>query len=436
MSAGDVAWLTAMEVMEEVSSGRLAPQEPVAAALERIASLNPDLNALVHVDEAASAGTGPLAGVTLTVKDTWPVAGMPWTAGSRVWRDRVAELDAIPVARARENGIAVLGKTNTPELAASVGTTNDLFGPTHNPWRAGITPGGSSGGAAASVAAGLCALAFGDDMGGSIRIPASCCGVVGLRPTPGRVPGGEPDPTRLSVRGPLARTVGDLRLAFVILAGERPSARTRRRGLRIGVATTSTLPVEEPCRHAMAGAAARLQAAGHRVEAIPWDAEPFIEAYQVIRPASVGLSPGDPEAFGAAAGRLIAEGRAITSTALMAAMRDGMLSALRVTQMSRRFDALLTPTLGRVPMPIPDVPPFLSEDWASYVQFVLPVSFAGLPAVSVPAGTHGGLPVGVQLAGRAGREWDLLDLAEALEAEPGHGFQRPPLQSSSTTRSR
>src|SRR5207248_5940246 len=117
--------------------------------LDRIRRLDPRLGAFVHVDGAAEpGGAGPLAGVGLAVKDTQPVAGMPWTYGSRKWRERIAEADAIPVARARAAGAAVLGKTNTPELAASVSTVNDLFPPTQNPWRRGFTPGGSSGGSA------------------------------------------------------------------------------------------------------------------------------------------------------------------------------------------------------------------------------------------------------------------------------------------------
>ena len=192
--------------------------DPVAEHLARIERLDPKVHAFIHVDPAARAGEGPLAGLTLGVKDTQPVAGMPWTYGSVKFRDRVADADAIPVARARAAGAAVLGKTNLPELAASVGTVNELFPATENPWRPGWSPGGSSGGSGAAVAAGLCSAAFGDDMGGSIRIPASCCGVVGLRPSPGRVPTELPDPTRLSVRGPLAASVAGVRLLFSVMA--------------------------------------------------------------------------------------------------------------------------------------------------------------------------------------------------------------------------
>src|SRR5205809_1817076 len=135
MRLDEVAWLTAGQVAERVRAGELDPAEAVRVHLDRIERLNPRLNAYLHVDPAAAPADGPLRGATLAVKDTQPVAGMPWTYGSRRWRDLVAQEDAVPVRRARAAGLAVLGKTNTPELAASVGTVNELCGPTHNPWR-------------------------------------------------------------------------------------------------------------------------------------------------------------------------------------------------------------------------------------------------------------------------------------------------------------
>jgi amidase len=426
MQTSSAAWLTATETLDAIRSRELSPPEMVAAHLERIARLNPAVGAFVHVDQRAAAGAGPLAGVTLAVKDTQPVRGMPWTYGSRRWRDRVAEEDGIAVANARREGIALLGKTNTPELAASVGTLNELFPPTHNPWRQGYTPGGSSGGSGAAVASGLCSLAYGDDMGGSVRIPSSCCGVVGLRPTSGRVPVRDPDPTRLSVPGPLARSVADLRLALSLMTGEAsPQPRSPGR-LRVAVVESSAVPVDEPCHAACRRAAELLAAAGHELEPVAWDPMPVAEAYQVVRPASVATMPGEPGEYGETAGRLIAAGRATPVRQLMAALQAGLQAAAPLQELVRRCDAILTPTLGRLPMPIAEVPTFLSAPWSSYTQFVLPVSFAGLPAVSVPAGEHDGLPVGVQVVGRPWAEWALLDLAEQLEAGPGFGFRRPP----------
>ena len=426
MHAEGVAWLTATEIAEAVRAGRLDRQDVVDCHLDRIRRLDPRLGAFVHVSDMASAGGGPLGAVTVGVKDTQPVAGMPWTYGSRRWRHRVAEFDAIVVANARAAGAAIVGKTNTPELAASVGTVNELFPPTQNPWRAGWTPGGSSGGSAAAVAAGLCTIAFGDDMGGSIRIPASCCGVAGLRPSPDVVPTEVPSPIRLSCRGPLARSVADLRLGLAVMTGQTSPLRTRPGGLRIAVVRETPVAVDPACAAACERAVEALETAGHRLESAAWDPIPVAHAYQVVRPVSVSNMPGEPTEYGEAAGRLIAQGRSCTVQRYLDAFAAGLSSARLLHRILEDHAAILTPTLGRLPMPIHQVPAFLQAEWCEYTQFVLPVSFAGLPAVSVPAGQHDGLPVGVQLVGHYRQEWELLELAEQLESAPGFGFERPP----------
>ena len=218
MADDSYAWLSATDTARQVAAKSLDPQAVVRSHLSSIGLHDPTIHAFVYVDRAASAAPGPLSGVTLAVKDNLPVAGMPWTDGSAVWRDRIPTEDDVPVARARAAGAAILGKTNLPELAAAVGTTNAIFPPTNNPWRAGITPGGSSGGSAAAVGAGMASVGMGTDMGGSIRIPASCCGVVGLRPSPDRVPTESTDPAGLSVVGPIAKTVADVRLMFSVMS--------------------------------------------------------------------------------------------------------------------------------------------------------------------------------------------------------------------------
>ena len=421
MGNDSVGWLTAVQIAER----GIDPRTVVDCHVDRIRRYDARVGAYIHLDPTATGGAGPLRGATLAVKDTYPVAGMPWTWASPKWRHRIAAEDAIPVARARAAGAAILGKVNLPELAAAVGTTNELFPPTHNPWREGFTPGGSSGGSAAAVAAGLCTVAFGDDMGGSIRIPSACCGVVGLRPSPDRVPTELPDPARLSVRGPLARSVADLRLTFSVMTGEPLPATHPAAALSIGVVREPHLPVDTGCREAVEGAAAALGSA-HRLGDVGWESEEVARSYQVVRPASVSPLPGDPVDYGAAAGRLIAEGRRVSASDYLAALTGGLLAVRPLKALLAQHDAILTPTLGRLPMPIAEVPPFLSEDWLDYTEFMLPVSYAGLPAVSVPAGLADGLPVGVQLIGRPGHEWSLLDLAEELESKPGFGFRPPP----------
>src|SRR5712692_2937603 len=292
------------------------PQAVVREHLAAIERFDPRIHAYVYVDRNARAGTGPMSGATLAVKDNLPVAGMPWTDGSAVWRDRVPDADTVPVARARGAGAAILGKTNLPELAAAVGTTNAIFPATNNPWRAGVTPGGYSGGSAAAVAAGMATVAMGTDMGGSIRIPASCCGVVGLRPSPDRVPTEIIDPAGLSVIGPIGRTVADVRLLFSVMA-QAPASELPPvpKGVRIGVADTTALGTDAACADACKRAVDALRSAGHKVERIPWESESVAAGYGVVRRASMASFPADPQKFAPGIRRLVEEGRALSANA-------------------------------------------------------------------------------------------------------------------------
>ncbi len=428
MAQTDPAWLSATEIVRLVRAKELDPQAVVRAHLAAIDRFDPRIHAYIHVDRNARSSPGPLAGVTLAVKDSQPVAGMPYTYGTQSWKDRIAEEDAVPVARARAAGMAVLGKTNVPELAASIGTANTLFGATHNPWREGITPGGSSGGSGAAVAAGMTTVAIGGDTGGSIRIPASCCGVVGLRPTPDRVPIEEVDATVLQSRGPMTRTVADARLLFSVMTATSPKGTHEPRRRLIGMADSGPFGVDAACRDACLRAAAALESAGHEVEQIPWNPEPVAAGYGVVRRASMASFPADLSTFGAGIRQLAEQGRGLTAMDYFRAFEAATDAANRAVgvPLQTRYDFLLTPTLGMLPMPIERVPAFLGDEWARYTQFVLPVTFARSPAISIPAGLHDGLPVGVQLVGRFALEYELLDFAEQLENAPGFGFQRPP----------
>jgi amidase len=410
-------WMTANEILEHKPD----PQAVVAAHLDAIDRFDSRLHAYIHVDRSAHSTSG----VTFAVKDSQPVAGMPYTYGTASWRDRVATEDAVPVARARAAGMAVLGKTNVPELAASIGTSNDLFGSTHNPWRQGITPGGSSGGSGAAVAAGMCTVALGGDTGGSIRIPASCCGVVGLRPTPDRVFSEEVDATVLQSRGPMARSVADARYLFSVMTATTPDGAAPKRRALVGVTYGDADPA---CQEACRRAAGALEKAGHEIEEISWDPEPVCAGYGVVRRASMASFPADLSTFGAGIQKLAAEGRSLSAMDYFHAFESATHAANRFVAipLQTRYDFLLTPTLGLLPLPIERVPVFLGHEWARYVQFVLPVTFARTPAISIPAGLHEGLPVGVQLVGQFAREYDLLDFAEELERMPGFGFRRPP----------
>ena len=421
MIEASARWLSATDAMQRVRAGDLKPQEVADAHLDAIDRFDSRIHAYIHVDRNARTTSG----VTLAVKDSQPVAGMPYTYGTPSWRDRIAEVDAVPVARARSSGMAILGKTNLPELAASIGTTNTMFPPTQNPWREGITPGGSSGGSGAAVAAGMASVALGGDTGGSIRIPASCCGVVGLRPTPDRIPSEEVDVTVLQSRGPMTRTVADARLLFSVMTATRPGGVSSKRRLLIGTAFAGADPA---CQDACRRAAKALENAGHEIQEIKWDPEPVTEGYAVVRRASMASFPADLSTFGPGIRKLAEEGRSLTAMDYFHAFELATHAANRAVAvpLQTRYDFLLTPTLGLPPMQIEKVPPFLGEEWARYVQFVLPVTFARSPAISIPAGLHEGLPIGVQLVGQFGQEYDLLDFAEQLEQMPGFGFQRPP----------
>ena len=385
--------------------------------LDTIDRLDARIHAFVHVDRDAGGGDGPLRGATVAVKDNIPVAGMPWTDGSAAWRDRVARHDDPSIARLRAAGAAIIGKTNLPELAAAIGTTNAIFPATNNPWRDGFTPGGSSGGSAAAVAAGMASVGVGTDMGGSIRIPASCCGVVGLRPSVNRVPTDVVDAAGLSVTAPLAASVATVRKVFGVMVAEDPPPPSHPR-VRVAVAERGDYDVHPACRDACRRAADLLSAAGHHVSDIGWESRAVAEGYGTVRRASMASFPADLEKFGPGIRGLVEEGRKLSALDFFAAYERATGLANRVVggPLLSEFDFLLTPTLGLPPMRIEEVPAFLSEPYRGYVQFVLPVSFAKVPAISVPGGLHDGLPVGVQLVGRFAREWALLDLAEELEA--------------------
>src|SRR5438445_1964359 len=310
MADDDARWFSATDIARLVGAGELEPRAVVRAHLAAIERLDPRIHAYIHVDREARSSSGPYAGVTLAVKDSQPVAGMPYTYGTSSWRDRIATDDAVAVARARSAGMAILGKTNLPELAASIGTANALFGSTQNPWRQGFTPGGSSGGSGAAVAAGMATVALGGDTGGSIRIPASCCGVVGLRPTPDRVPIEEVDATVLQSRGPMTRSVADARLLFSVMTSTRPQERFAKRPMVVGMTYAGADPA---CAEACRRAGAALDDAGHEVEEIGWDPDPVTQGYGTVRRASMASFPADLSTFGPGIHKLAAEGRGLSA---------------------------------------------------------------------------------------------------------------------------
>ncbi|MBI0535973.1 amidase [Roseomonas sp. KE2513] len=453
----DPSAFTALTLAGLYRTGALSPLEAARACLNRIARLNPRLNAIIALDEAGALAaaarsearwregrpTGPLDGVPLTVKDNIPVAGLPCRWGSPAWPEGPATVDELPVARLRTGGAVILGKTNVPEFTLEGYTDNALFGPTGNPWNPRLTPGGSSGGAVAAVASGMGPLALGTDGGGSIRRPASHAGLVGLKPTPGRVPRGNGLPAillDLEVIGPIARTVADTALLLAAIAGpaaEDPASyglppldlpappRLRIRYVpRFGAS-----PVDPGIAASVAMAARRLEALGHAVEEgpVPFDPETVLPIFPAIAGAGLawllGNLPGEPSPASPALAAMARVGREAGAPALFAAL-DAMAGLRRAMGLflARNCDAILTPAAAALPWPAHEShPPVIDGQPAGprgHAVFTNFANLAGLPAIALPCDPVAGLPVGFQLVAAPGAEAALL--AVAAEYEVAH----------------
>ena len=455
---------SALELAALVRDGELGARELVEASLRRIDELQPSLRAFTHVaHESALAAAGqvgpgdprPFAGVPIAIKDNRAVAGMPLTFCSDLYGDYVPRREAFLVRRLRDAGFVIVGKTALPEMGILPTTEPRRFGPTRNPWRLDRTPGGSSGGSAAAVAAGMVPIAHGNDGGGSIRIPAACCGLVGLKPARGRVSLGPFEgQSFLVVDGVLSRTVADTAHALDILAGYEPgdanwappppgryaqlALRPAPGRLRIGLALEPPLddaPLDPSCEAAARAAGALLdEAPGHDVERItpPWRGldlrSDFTRAF--------GPAVSTTTEFGARlAGREPTEADVEPLTwALWEHARDqGTLSFLgaqtRLESVGRtlvaalaRYDAVLTPALARRPLPIGELHGRGPDPWEHYrrsayfTPYTAIANITGLPAISLPLYQgEDGLPTAVQLIGRPASEEILLALAAQLE---------------------
>lgn len=445
-----------------VAAGEVRSVELVEASIRRIEERNPTLNAVVHrrfeealAEAAASDGGAPLAGVPFLVKDlNCDVAGLPATRGSRLYADVVADADSELTTRFRAAGLIILGSTNTPELGKNASTEPLLHGPCHNPWELGHSTGGSSGGSAAAVVSGMVTAAHANDGGGSIRIPASACGLVGLKPTRGRTPTW---PIAAAFSYPLGighavtRTVRDSAAILDALSGPVPgdpypqpappvhgsflAALDHAPGSqRIGFATVAGngQVADADCIAAVGRVAELLASLGHRVD----EASPV---YDHAMAASVGatiMGAAGAEAietFCAARGvplgddelepltRFIHD-RMLGTPAidLVRAQQNLEIVSRSVAGYFAEHDIWLTPTLG------PAVPPLGHLDTTDleamfarggrFAEWTVPFNVTGQPGISVPAGLNReGLPIGVQLVGRHGSEELLLQLAAQLE---------------------
>jgi amidase len=457
--------LPAVELARLIRARAVSPVEVAEAYLRRIESVNPALNAVVtlapdalenarEAEAAVARGEtlGSLHGVPVTVKDTVDVRGVRTTCGSRVRADYVPEEDAPAVARLRAAGAVILGKTNCPEFALDYTSENPVFGRTNNPHDLGRTPGGSSGGCAAAVAACMTAGSLGSDLAGSIRIPAHFCGVAGLKPTAGRIHGGGHLPPMSALHslgatlGPLARTVDDLRLLYGVLSGGtfdttvEEDARGRLKGTRVAfyIDDGETHATAET-RAAVEGAARALSDAGlDVVEVIPPGVGEATELW-------LSLFEYATQRFvrAAYAGREEEAGRA-ARVILERARRWGeppLEKILTAWEERDRARASLLRWMERTPLflaPVGAVPAFRHEEFGRVEVEGRSVNtfraFAhahaanvfDLPAACVPAGrTAAGLPVGVQAVGRPHEEWRVLAAARVIEEALG-GWQPPP----------
>ncbi|MDI5987555.1 amidase [Halomonas sp. M4R5S39] len=449
--------LTATQLSAAFARGDTDPVAVLRAVKRRIEALNPDLNAIVtpnpQADEdaaasarrwAAGAPLSPLDGVPLTVKDNLLVRELPASWGSRLFRDFVPAHDELPVARLRAAGLVILGKTNVPEFTLEGYTDNPLFGVTRNPWNRELTPGGSSGGAVAAVAAGFGPLAIGTDGGGSIRRPASHTGLVGLKPSIGAVARLDGLPQVLldfEVVGPITRSVADARLLFDLMAGEDPrdrrslsaaaamrQAEKSAEGLRIlYVSDVGGNALDPEIAESVAEAARALSELGHHVSegALPFGLD-FVNAFWPVlgQVAMASLFERYPEARELVSKRFVAmaeAGAAVGAPAYLRALEDIAAFRREVTEAYGDIDIIMTPSAAALPWPaaIPyptridgrEVGP---RGHAVYTGWV---NACGHPAINLPSAlSREGLPIGFQLVGRFGADTQLLELAAQYEA--------------------
>ncbi|HEV2815124.1 MAG TPA: amidase [Solirubrobacteraceae bacterium] len=457
-----------------IRGGEVSARELVQASLDRIEEVEPTINAFVDVfadealAEADAIGSGderPLAGVPVTVKNNVPVANKRLTFGSNFMGDFAVPFDHNVVTRLRAAGAIVIGTTTLPEWGIQPVTETRRFGATRNPWDTDRTPGGSSGGAAAAVASGMVPVAHGNDGGGSIRIPAACCGLVGLKAARGRVSQAPAVGEQfLNADGVLTRTVGDSAALLDLLAGPvlgdaswappppEPFAEAVARepsGLRIALAIDPPLEgvaLDADCAAAARDAAALLTELGHHVEEV----DTLVQPAEVMRTFTAvfgpmncsqmavgvmvnGREPGE-EDMERLSLWLWERSRSIDAVTAYGAMIQLQAVARQVVTWADPYDAILTPALAQPPVPIGaldpdrDDPEHVFAEAGAFTPYAAMGNITGQPAIVLPLGRRDdGLPIGVQLVGRPAQEGPLLALAAQLEAARPWADRRPSL---------
>ena len=448
----------------QVRAGKLSARELVGHALERIEALNPTVNAFVAVDGdramddasavdsvvAAGRDPGPLAGIPFGVKDLEDAAGFATSHGSMLFAGQPpAACDSVLVARLKAVGAIVVGKTNTPEFGHKADTDNEIFGPTFNPWNLEHTPGGSSGGTAAAIAAGMVPLGTGSDGGGSIRIPSSCCGLSGMKPSLGRVPSGgshPPDWVDLSTRGPMARRISDVVAALDVAVGPDPTdlrslprpeaswpATLADPKVPARIAWSPTLgyaPLDDQVRAICVQAVEVLASLGAEVIEVPevFEEDPVSDWLTLVSSYCMrSLAPfKEHEAWGRVDPMLAAVAdhadKQISAVDLVRAGDACHLLNLTLVELFHDVRLLVTPTCAAEPPPrsLNGQGLMNGKEDPNWVRFTYPFNMTRSPAATVCVGlTKSGLPVGLQLIGPQHADLVVLRSAAALEAAIG-----------------
>ncbi len=449
----DLPWAGAREIARAVSEQRLSAIEMAEALSAHIDRVDPELHAFLlrnpRLQRQARTARGPLAGVPISIKDIILTRGMPTTAGSRTFGEGLpGTRDALVVRRLRRAGALILGKTNLHELAMGVTTVNEHFGPSRNPWDRDRVPGGSSGGSAVAVAVGMGAGSVGTDTRGSIRIPAACCGVTGLKPTYGLVPteGVVPLAASLDHVGPLARSVEDAALLLGVMAGgSRRVARwlaavdsPARPAARIGLCDWFLSDLDPSVEGPVRGAIGVFERAGFPIR--PVEIEGLAEAHAasgVITSAEALAFHAqrlqeNPEGIGPAVRERLAKGAGLTAVDLVRAYHTQAVVTAAFLQAFETVDCLAGAVLPGLPPRIGEHTVRVGERDAptldAFTRLTSPANMAGLPALALPCGTTpAGLPVALQLIAAPGREDVVLALGAWLQRQTDWHRRRPPL---------
>ena len=464
----ELCYSSAVDLAARLRKGDVSARDVMSAHLERIARVNPQVNAIVTLapDRALADATradearaqrrplGPLHGLPVAHKDLVDTAGIRTTRGSPFYRDHVPTQDALIVTRIHAAGALTIGKTNTPEFGAGSQTFNTLFGATRNPYDVSRTCGGSSGGAAVALACGLVPIADGSDTGGSLRNPAAFCNVVGLRPSPGRVPSESGSWSPLSVSGPMARSVADVALFLSAIAGpdsrsphsiQEDGSRFRApldrsfKGVRVGWwRDLGGIPFEPEIRRVIDANRRVFEELGCSVEESEPDFTGVDQAFKVLRYAAnyaqyAPLVRERPEWVKDTIKFEVDQAERLTGADVGRALARQAQAYEQSRQFFGKYQYFVLPVTQVAPFDVDSPYPTAIAgaamgDYLDWMRSCWYISFMSNPAMSVPAGfTSTGLPVGLQIVGRHRDEWSVLQIAHAFEQATNHGRRRPPV---------